>query len=50
MKMRKGGGYFFIFEISEKCLIFTKISALWVDDTRKYVGNMPGDLSASYYT
>jgi len=41
---------FFIFEISEKCLIFTKKPALSADDTGKYEDDMPGDLSSSYYT
>jgi len=41
--------WFFFFDISEKCLIFIIVSALRAD-TRKYEDNMPGDLSASYYT
>jgi len=46
-----GEGWFRFFpEISEWCLIFTKLSALWADDMRKYVDDMPGDLWASYYT
>jgi len=40
--------FFFIFEISEKFLIFTNFFALSTDDTRKYVDDMPGDLSSSY--
>jgi len=37
-------------EISEMCLIFTKLSALCEDDTQKYVDDMPGDMSVPYYT
>jgi len=42
---RKGTFSFFFFEISEKCIVFTKMSALRTDDTRKYDNNMPADLS-----
>jgi len=53
--MRRGGGRIFfrvfLFSKSLKSASFSqKISALSVDDMRKYEDDMPGDLSLSHYT